>query len=146
MAQSVPFTFWSADQAPGYAGMKADSTVDVIDSYPVATAGIEAGVPVMRGSDPTTVELADDADKVIGISVHTHKIEETPYYPVGYTAPICTFGDVWVKVAAAVDAGDAVYIDEATGEFTDSTGTAVAGMTYLTAAGADELAVVRVRL
>ena len=38
------------------------------------------------------------------------------------------------------------YIDEATGEFTDSTGTAVAGMTYLTSAGADELAVVRVRL
>ena len=145
MAQSVPFTFWSAEQAVGYAGMKADSTIDVIDSY-AAAEGIEAGVPVMRGTDPLTVALADDADKVIGISVHTHKINETPYYPVGYAVPVCSFGDVYVKVAAAVTAGSAVYIDEATGEFTDSTGTAVAGMTYLTSAGADELAVVRVRL
>ena len=47
MAQSVPFTYWSAEQAVGYAGMKADSTIDVIDSYPVATAGINAGVPVI---------------------------------------------------------------------------------------------------
>lgn len=145
MAQSVPFTFWSAEQAPGYAGMKADSTVDVIDSY-AAAEGIEAGVPVMRGTDPLTVALADDADAVIGISVHTHKINETPYYPAGYAVPVCSFGDVWVKVGAAVTAGGAVYIDEATGEFTDSTGTAVAGMTYLTSAGADERAVVRVRL
>lgn len=145
MAQSVPFTFWSAEQAPGYAGMKADSTVDVIDSYPVATAGINAGVPVMRGTDPNTIVLGTTAANVIGISVHTHKINETPYYPVGYTAPVCSFGDVWVKVEAAVTAGSKVYID-ASGNFTDSTGTAVAGMTYLTSAGADELAVVRVRL
>ena len=145
MAQSVPFTYWSAEQAPGYAGMKADSTVDVIDSY-AAEEGIEAGVPIMRGTDPLTVALADDADKVIGISVHTHKINETPYYPVGYAVPVCSFGDVWVKVGASVTAGDAAYIDEATGEFTDSTGTAVAGMTYLTSAAAGELAVVRVRL
>ncbi len=73
MAQSVPFTFWSAEQAPGYAGMKADSTVDVIDSY-AAEEAIDAGVPVKRGTDPLTVALADDADAVIGISVHTHKI------------------------------------------------------------------------
>lgn len=145
MAQSVPFTYWSAEQAPGYAGMKADSTVDVIDSYPVATAGINAGVPVMRGTDPNTIVLGTTAANVIGISVHTHKINETPYYPVGYTAPVCSFGDVWVKVEAAVTAGSKVYID-ASGNFTDSTGTAVAGMTYLTSAGADELAVVRVRL
>lgn len=145
MAQSVPFTYWSAEQAPGYEGMKADSTVDVIDSYPVATAGINAGVPVMRGSDPTTVVLGTTAANVIGISVHTHKIEETPYYPVGYAAPICTFGDVWVKVTKAVTAGSGVYITAA-GAFTDNTGTAVSGMTYLTSAGADELAVVRVRL
>ena len=145
MAQSVPFTYWSAEQAVGYAGMKADSTVDVIDSY-AAEEAIEAGVPVMRGTDPLTVALADDADKVIGISVHTHKINETPYYPVGYAVPVCTFGDVWVAVAADVTAGDGVYIDEATGEFTDSTGDAVAGMTYLTSAAAGELAVVRVRL
>ena len=144
MAQSVPFTYWSAEQAPGYAGMKADSTVDVIDSYPVATAGINAGVPVMRGTDPNTIVLGTTAANVIGISVHTHKIEETPYYPVGYTAPVCSFGDVWVMVNAAVTAGSGVYID-ASGNFTDSTGTAVAGMTYMTSAGADELAVVRVR-
>lgn len=145
MAQSVPFTYWSAEQAPGYAGMKADSTVDVIDSYPVATAGINAGVPVMRGTDPNTIVLGTTAANVIGISVHTHKINETPYYPVGYTAPVCSFGDVWVKVEAAVTVGSKVYID-ASGNFTDSTGTAVTGMTYLTSAGADELAVVRVRL
>ena len=59
MAQSVPFTFWSAEQAPGYAGMKADSTVDVIDSY-AAEEAIDAGVPVKRGTDPPTqlLELA----------------------------------------------------------------------------------------
>ena len=145
MAQAVPFEFWSAEQAPGYAGMKADATVDVIDSYPVAVAGIEAGVPVMRGTDPMTIVKGTTAANVIGISVHTHKIDEEPYYPVGYTVPVCSFGDVYVKVNAAVTAGSKVYID-ASGNFTDSAGTEVAGMTYIKGAGANELAVVRVRL
>jgi hypothetical protein len=55
-----------------------------------------------------------------------------------------TFGDVYVQVNAAVTAGTPAYID-ASGNFTDSTGTAVAGMTYMTSAEAEGLAVVRIR-
>ena len=55
-----------------------------------------------------------------------------------------TFGDVWVEVAESVTAGASVYLSTA-GAWGSSTGSAVSGMTYLTSAGAGELAIVRVR-
>ena len=87
------------------------------------------------------------AANVIGVAIFENKAEETPLYPDGYAVPVCTFGDAWVTVVDDVVAGAGVYINSA-GAFTnedDADGTAVDGMTYLTSAGKDGLAVVRVR-
>lgn len=138
------FDWYSYGQEKGIAGMKADSTVDVIDSF-ASEGAIYAGKAVERGTDPAKqVKESVTANKVIGIAIFENKVDETPLYPDEYAVPVCTFGDVWVEVAEAVTAGGAVYLSTA-GAWGSSTGTAVTGMTYLTSAGAGELAIVRVR-
>lgn len=148
----MAFDWYSYGQDKAVEGMKADSTIDVIDSF-AAEGTVYAGQVVERGTDPATqVAASTTAANVIGIAIFENKAQfawvspGTPVdYPEGYAVPVCTFGDVWVKVDAAVTAGTGAYIN-ATGGFTDNTGTAVSGMTYMTDAGADELVVVRVRL
>ena len=141
----MAFNWYSYGQPVGVPGMKADSTVDVIDSFAAETA-IEAGQVVERGTDPQKqVAPSTTAANVIGIAIFENKAQEVPLYPEGYAVPVCTFGDVWVTVEEDVTAGDGAYIDS-DGKFTDSTGTAVSGMTYMTSAEAGGLAIVRVRL
>ena len=148
----MAFNWYSYGQDKAVVGMKADSTVDVIDSYG-AEGTVYAGQVVELGTDPEKqVAASTTAANVIGIAIFENKAQfawtatGTPIeYPEGYAVPVMTFGDVWVSVEADVTAGDGAYID-ASGKFTDSTGTAVSGMKYMTSAGAGELAVVRVRL
>lgn len=141
----MAFSWYSYGQPVAVEGMKADSTVDVIDSY-AAEGAISAGAVVELGTDPAKqVKASTTAANVIGIAIFENKAEASPLYPDEYAVPVCTFGDVWVKVAKAVTAGTGAYINSS-GKFTDSTGTAVTGMKYMTSAGADGLAVVRVRL
>lgn len=138
------FDWYSYGQDKGIAGMKADSTVDVIDSF-ASEGAIAVGKAVERGTDPAKqVKASVTAANVIGVAIFENKVEETPLYPDKYAVPVMTFGDVYVQVNAAVTAGTPAYID-ASGNFTDSTGTAVAGMTYMTSAEAEGLAVVRIR-
>ena len=140
----MAFNWYSYGQDKAVVGMKADSTVDVIDSF-VAEGAIPAGAVVERGTDPAKqVKASVTAANVIGVAIFENKVEETPLYPDKYAVPVMTFGDVYVQVGAAVTAGTPAYID-ASGNFTDSTGTAVAGMTYMTSAEAEGLAVVRIR-
>ena len=144
----MAFNWYSYGQAVAIEGMKADSTIDGIDSF-ASEDGVAPGQVVERGTDPDKqVKASVTAANVIGIAIFENKAEETPLYPEGYAVPVCTFGDVWVKVIDDVVAGAGVYIDT-DGKFTnddDADGTAVTGMTYMTSAGAGELAVVRVRL
>lgn len=138
------FDWYSYGQDKGLAGMKADSTVDVIDSF-ASEGAIYAGKAVERGTDPAKqVKASVTANKVIGIAIFENKVDESPLYPDEYAVPVCTFGDVWVEVSEAVTAGGAVYLSTA-GAWGSSTGSAVTGMTYLTSAGSGELAIVRVR-
>ncbi len=140
----MAFNYFSYGQDVAVVGMKADSTVDVIDSF-AGEGAIACGVAVERGTDPAKqVKASVTANKVIGISIFENKADETPLYPDGYAVPVCTFGDVWVEVAETVTAGASVYLSTA-GAFGSSTGSAVTGMTYLTSAGAGELAIVRIR-
>ena len=140
----MAFNWYSYGQDKAVVGMKADSTVDVIDSF-AAEGAIGVGKAVERGTDPAKqVKESVTAAKVIGIAIFENKVEETPLYPDKYAVPVMTFGDLFVKVNAAVSAGSPAYID-ASGNFTGSTGTAVAGMSYMTSAEAGELAIVRVR-
>ena len=151
----MAFNWYSYGQDKAVVGMKADSTIDVIDSF-AAEGTVYAGQVVERGTDPATqVAASTTAANVIGIAIFENKAQfaweapGTPIdYPEGYAVPVCTFGDVWVEVIDDVVAGAGVYIDT-DGKFTnedDADGTAVTGMTYMTSAGANELAVVRVRL
>ena len=138
------FDWYSYGQDKGIAGMKADSTVDVIDSY-ASEGAIAVGKAVELGTDPAKqVKASVTANKVIGIAIFEQKVDASPLYPDEYAVPVCTFGDVWVEVSEAVTAGGAVYLSTA-GAWGSSTGSAVTGMTYLTSAGSGELAIVRVR-
>ena len=140
----MAFNYFSYGQDVAVIGMKADSTVDVIDSF-AGEGAIACGVAVERGTDPAKqVKASVTAANVIGIAIFENKADETPLYPDGYAVPVCTFGDVWVEVAETVTAGASVYLSSA-GAWGSSTGSAVSGMTYLTSAGAGELAIVRVR-
>ena len=140
----MAFNYFSYGQDVAVIGMKADSTVDVIDSF-AGEGAIAVGKAVERGTDPAKqVKASVTASKVIGISIFEQKADETPLYPDGYAVPVCTFGDVWVEVAETVTAGASVYLSTA-GAWGSSTGSAVTGMTYMTSAGAGELAIVRVR-
>ena len=140
----MAFNWYSYGQDKAVVGMKADSTVDVIDSF-AAEGAIGVGKAVERGTDPAKqVKASVTANKVIGIAIFENKADASPLYPDEYAVPVCTFGDVWVEVSEAVTAGGAVYLSTA-GAFGSSTGSAVSGMTYLTSAGAGELAIVRIR-
>ena len=140
----MAFNYFSYGQDVAVIGMKADSTVDVIDSY-AGEGAINVGKAVELGTDPAKqVKESVTAANVIGIAIFEQKADETPLYPDGYAVPVMTFGDVWVEVAESVTAGDSVYLSTA-GAWGSSTGSAVTGMTYLTSAGAGELAIVRVR-
>ena len=140
----MAFNWYSYGQDKAVVGMKADSTVDVIDSY-ASEGAIQAGSAVQLGTDPETqVKASVTANKVIGIAIFENKADESPLYPDEYAVPVCTFGDVWVEVAESVTAGSAVYLSTA-GAWGSSTGSAVTGMTYLTSAGSGELAIIRVR-
>ena len=140
----MAFNWYSYGQDKAVVGMKADSTVDVIDSF-AAEGAIGVGKAVERGTDPAKqVKASVTANKVIGISIFENKVDETPLYPDEYAVPVCTFGDVWVEVSESVTAGASVYLSTA-GAWGSSTGSAVSGMTYLTSAGSGELAIVRIR-
>ena len=105
----MAFNWYSYGQPIGVAGMKADSTVDVIDSF-AAEGAIKAGAVVERGTDPAKqVKASVTAANVIGVAIFENKVEETPLYPDKYAVPVMTFGDVYVEVADAVTAGTAVH-------------------------------------
>ena len=140
----MAFNWYSYGQDKAVVGMKADSTVDVIDSF-AAEGAIGVGKAVERGTDPAKqVKASVTAANVIGIAIFENKVDETPLYPDEYAVPVCTFGDVWVEVSESVTAGASVYLSTA-GAWGSSTGSAVSGMTYLTSAGSGELAIVRIR-
>ena len=140
----MAFNYFSYGQDVAVIGMKADSTVDVIDSY-AGEGAINVGKAVELGTDPAKqVKESVTAANVIGIAIFENKADETPLYPDGYAVPVCTFGDVWVEVSESVTAGASVYLSTA-GAWGSSTGSAVSGMTYLTSAGVGELAIIRVR-
>ena len=130
------------------AGAKADTTVDVVDSFAVELAeGLEPGQPVARGTDKAVhAKLAKASAEVIGVALHTHKEPKTPYYGAGDSIGVMTFGRVWVEVAADVTAGDKAGVN-AQGQFIKAASDtdAVAGATYLTTAKSGEMAILNIR-
>lgn len=120
MAQNKIFTWYNGD-APAICGMKADSTVDTVDSYPAAEGGVNPGEPlVFADEDGKTVRAAaaGESGSMIGVAVHVHREPREPYYEEGYSVPVMTSGDIWVHALSDVKAGDSatVAVDEETKE------------------------------
>lgn len=91
---------------PAFAGMKADSGFDRVESYAVAADGLTAGVIV--GVDANGAAVAGKGTKAVGVVIHSH----TPLIPYkqGDCVSVMTRGLCWVKVAAGktVAKGEAV--------------------------------------
>lgn len=132
MAQTRLFNWYGTDDAPAFPGLKANTSVDVCDSY-TAEEGINPGDAVMRGSadglcKPITSNT--DADKIIGIAVHVHREPQADggaYYEAGYCLPVMSFGDIYVRAGGDVHVGDPVGIttDEKGQAFTAATASTV---------------------
>lgn len=153
MAQVKAFEWYQQGMPVAIPGMKADSTIDVVDSF-CAEAALNPGAAVVRGTGDQQVKpvsVAGDIANVIGIAVHTHKdySGEGAYYEEGYCLPVMTFGDVYVEVGGAVAAGGqvAMTVTDGVAAFVASgTGaTDVTGMTYLASGVAGEIVPVRIR-
>lgn len=109
MAQVKPFQWYQYEQPVAIPGMKADASVDVVDSF-CAEAAMNPGEAVVRGTidgQAKPVATAGDISNAIGVAVHTHKDYDGTgaYYEEGYCVPVMTFGDVYVAVGSAVVAG-----------------------------------------
>lgn len=96
---------------PAFAGMKADSGFDRVESYAVAADGLTAGVIV--GVDANGAAVAGKGTKAVGVVIHSH----TPLIPYkqGDCVSVMTRGLCWVKVAAGktVAKGEAVKFNAA---------------------------------
>ena len=153
MAQVKAFEWYQQGMPVAIPGMKADSTLDVVDSF-CAEAALNPGDAVIRGTGSQQVKpvsVAGDIANVIGIAVHTHKdySGEGAYYEKGYCLPVMTFGDVYVEVGGAVAAGGQVAMKVTNGVATfvasGEGATNVAGMTYLASGGKGDIVPVRIR-
>lgn len=159
MAQTKPFTWYGYDDAPAFAGMKADNSVDVCDSF-ASEGGVNPGDVVVRGTDTQkqckVPAAVTSTDTILGIAVHVHR--ELPeqgvaYYEDGYVLPVMSFGDIYVVAGGDVKAGDpvAVTIDKgkvtySKGTKSDSANTIVPGLTFLDDGAKDDIVRMRVRL
>ena len=144
---------WYGEQEKAFAGMKADSTLDVCDSF-ASEGGINPAECVIRGTDKAKqIKTATVADisKIIGVAVHAHKDipESGKYFEDGYSVSVMTFGDIYVMLGGDVEAGDAVTItinDEGEMFYTKATETdAIEGFTFLDSGAEGEVVRIRIR-
>ena len=153
MAQVKAFEWYQSGAPIAIPGMKADSTIDVVDSF-CAEVALNPGAAVVRGTGNQQVKpvsAAGDIANVIGIAVHTHKDYSGTgaYYEEGYCLPVMTFGDVYVEAGGTVAAGGqvAMTVTNSKAAFVASGGSAtnVAGMTYLASGVNGDIVPVRIR-
>lgn len=82
----------------GFAGMKADSGEDRVESFPVGTAGL--GFGLVTGTNATGELVPGAGTQVRGISVHSHAIPREAYEQFD-CASVMTRGLVWAQVTPA---------------------------------------------
>ena len=95
---------------PAFAGMKADSGFDRVESGAVAADGLQSGVIV--GKDAKGLIVAGKGVKAaIGVTIHSHAQLEP--YKQGDCVSVMTRGLCWARVATGktAAAGEAVKFD-----------------------------------
>lgn len=153
MAQTKPFEWYSQDMPRGFAGMKANTSVDVVDTF-TAASGIEPGDVVIRDTtDAMQVKAASaagDGANAVGIALHIHKEPSSPYYEAGTAVSVMSFGDVYVKAGGDVVAGTAAAVkydaDAGISFVATAGGDAVTGVTFMESGAEGEIVRVRVRI
>lgn len=108
-----------------FAGLLYGIAPKVVDSFSVEDEkGINAGVAVIRGTDPDSqikaAAQSGDGEKVIGVTLHTHiemPADGANYYPKETVVPVVTKGRLWVKTGDAVKAGEEAHVKLADGTF-----------------------------
>lgn len=102
---------------PAFAGMKADSGYDRVESYLAETA-IPFGVVVTLGTSANQVKLGGTTG--IGVALHSHTIVNQ--YESQDTVSVITKGLVWCQVKTGGTCTDrgAVKFDPATGVVSDA--------------------------
>ena len=128
------------------AGQLYDLTDNTVDSLTAATA-FPFGVPVAQGANDETGRLvAAVTDKFLGVSIHTHSVENdgVPGYKVKDRMSVLRYGRIWVTAAVAVAKEDNAYVT-ATGTFTNVAATNILVGKFLTSAGIGALAVLQLR-
>lgn len=97
---------------PGFAGMKADSGDDRVESFPVGAAGVPCGA--VCGTNAGGLLVAGAGAKIRGIAVHSHAIMcGKAKYEEGDCASVMTRGLIWalVKNGGVVTKDGAVKFD-----------------------------------
>ena len=120
-----------ANMSLGYAGMIAEGQqVKDVASKRVTTAPVAFGLAVGRdGVIDGAVKLGGTGFEGIAIIDKTRVGDE---YIVGEMAGILRKGTVWVTASTAVDPGDAVTFNAATGVIGDGLATTIAGAKFET--------------
>jgi hypothetical protein len=139
------------------AGMIADTQngLNLISRTVETAAGIGFGLPVAQGSGDNGVILSESGADYIGFTVRERSVN--PDNPDEFSqyedARIMTHGVIWATVtdAGGVDAGDPVWVTEATGALSNADvgsggGTNLAGCRWESTAANGELAKIRVNM
>lgn len=97
-----------------FAGMKADSGDDRVESFPVGADTLAFGV--VTGTDANGLLVAGPGTKVRGITVHSHAVPNATYIKTE-CASVMARGLVWARVTAAgvvTEDGPASYAADGT--------------------------------
>lgn len=107
-----------------FAGMKGDSRFDTVETF-AAETDIPFGAVVTVGTKPNQAKLG--GSKAVGIALHTHTKAMNTTYTKFDAVSVLTRGVAWCKVKGeeTITERGAVQFDVATGEVSDSAGTAL---------------------
>ena len=83
-----------------FAGMKADSGADRVESFPVGADTL--GFGLVTGTDSSGLLVAGAGTKVRGITVHSHAVKNSTYVKTE-CASVMTRGLIWARVTAGED-------------------------------------------
>ena len=143
---------YAEDHAKAVAGMIANTTTCDVDSMRIegtSTTAIDFGVAVQQGTayDQAEAGIATATFRGVTVLDKTLNPGQNDTYVVGDIASILYRGDIWVEVEAAVTVGANVTADTTTGQLStaavSNSQILIAGATWVTAAAADGLAIVR---
>lgn len=146
------FNWYARENDKAFAGMKADSSIDVCESF-ASEGGVNPGEAVIRGTDKAKqikTATVEDVNKIIGVAVHNHKeiTDSEKYFEEGYSVSVMTFGDIYVVAGGDVEAGDKVTITiDSEGEmfYTKAENGGIEGFTFLDNGTEGEVVRIRIR-